>query len=274
MNPKHPDLRRARIYDDVAETYERVNVPRMFAAPGRVLAEAVAPARGARVLDVGAGTGAVARAAREAAGDDALVVAADASAGMLHAARSAGLNDCVVAMLPDLPFASAAFDVVTSAFVLTHLDDADLAAHEMKRVLRPGGKVGLSAWYPGDDDAAREWSRVVREHIDPPRLEAAVRETLPGDDRFARPGSLSDLLAAAGFEAIVARDHRVECAMTVDEYVASREVCATGRALRALLTPDQWQRCRDDARAALSARFPGSIRFSRGFHTAVGSRPF
>ncbi|HEX5133566.1 MAG TPA: SAM-dependent methyltransferase, partial [Candidatus Krumholzibacteria bacterium] len=80
MSDENPNFRKARVYDDVADTYERVNVPRMFAVPGRVLALAVAPPAGARVLDVGAGTGAVARALREFVGPDALVVVADASA--------------------------------------------------------------------------------------------------------------------------------------------------------------------------------------------------
>ncbi|HEU4365685.1 MAG TPA: methyltransferase domain-containing protein, partial [Candidatus Krumholzibacteria bacterium] len=191
MNRRIPDLRRARIYDDLAETYERVSLPVFFAAPGRVLAQRVAPAPGSRILDVGAGTGAVARAVRDRAGDGALVVVADASAAMLRMARGAGLADGIVAMLPDLPFAPESFDIVTSAFVMTHLDDADAAARDMKRVLRAGGRIGLSAWYPADDAAAREWSRIVGEHMDPARVEAAVRETLPGDMRFARAGSLA-----------------------------------------------------------------------------------
>ena len=273
MNRGNPDLRRARVYDDVAETYERVNVPRMFAAAGRVLAEAVAAPPGARVLDVGAGTGAVARAARESAGADALVVLADASASMLQAAQRAGQNDCVAAMLPDLPFAPASFDILTSAFVLTHVDDPDAAALEMKRVLRASGRIGLSAWYPADDDAAREWSRLVRTFAAPARVDAAVRETLPGDERFARAGSLGELLVSAGFENILTRDHRIECAMTVDEYVESRQVCATGRAVKALLAADDWQRLRAAACAALVKRFPSGVRFTRGFHLAVGARP-
>lgn len=273
MEPTHPGFRRARVYDGVADVYERVNVPRLFAEPGRVLAEAVAPPPGARALDIGAGTGAVARALRASAGDGALVVAADASAAMLRAAQRAGLGDCVTATLPDLPFAPDSFDIVTSAFVMTHLDDADLAAREMKRVLRPGGRIGLSAWYPADDDAAREWSRVVRAFIEPACVASAVRETLPGDERFARAGSLAELLAAERFVDVITRDHSVACAMTVDEYVASREVAATGRALRLLLSGDEWERLRATVRGALAARFPEGIRFTRGFHTAIGVRP-
>jgi ubiquinone/menaquinone biosynthesis C-methylase UbiE len=269
MDPAEFDLKRVRVYDDVADAYQRVSLPRLFAEPGRIRAGRVAPSPGDRVLDAGAGTGAVARAC---AGHGARVVLADASAGMLREARGSGLDHRVVAMLPWLPFTSESFDAVTSAFVMTHVEDADAAALEMKRVLRRGGRIGLGAWYPADDDAAREWSRVVRTFIDAERVEEAVRVTLPGDGRFARTGSLAELLAAAGFEAVTNQDHRVECAMSADEYVTTREVAATGRALRTLLPAAEWPRVRAAARAALSARFPDGVRFTRAFHTAVGTR--
>ncbi|HEX5131122.1 MAG TPA: methyltransferase domain-containing protein, partial [Candidatus Krumholzibacteria bacterium] len=240
---------------------------------GRVLALAVAPPAGARVLDVGAGTGAVARALREFVGPDALVVVADASATMLYAAGRTGLHDAVVAMLPELPFSGACFDAVTSAFVMTHVDDADAAALEMRRVLRPGGSIGLSAWYPADDDAAREWSRMIRTFVDAARVEAAVRATLPGDARFAAAGSLAALLQDAGFVSINASDHTVECAMSVGEYVESRSVCATGRALRAMLAPADWDRLRESMLISLGQRFPDGVRFARAFHTVTGVKP-
>jgi hypothetical protein len=104
-------------------------------------------------------------------------------------------------------------------------------------------------------------------------VEAAVREVLPGDARFARAGSLAGLLEAAGFESVHAADHVIECAMTAEEYVVTREVAATGRALRALLPAREWARLRASARDSLAARFPGGLRFTRAFHTGVGTRP-
>lgn len=267
------DLKRARLYDDVADAYDRVSLPLLFAAPGRVLAGRVAPLPGSRILDVGAGTGAVARALRAAAGHSALVVLADASPAMLRAAQRAGFDACVNAMLPLLPFPTDSFDVVTAAFVLTHLDDAGAAAREMVRVLRPGGRIGLSAWYPADDDAAREWSRIVRTFIDPSRLEAALRTTLPGDARFARSGSLAELLAEAGCTDISSSDHHVECAMTVDEYITTREVAATGRAVRTLLPHPEYALMREAVRSALRARHGDQVCFLRGFHSTVARRP-
>jgi demethylmenaquinone methyltransferase/2-methoxy-6-polyprenyl-1,4-benzoquinol methylase len=42
-----------------------------------------------------------------------------------------------------LPFASSSFDIVVSAFVLRNLGDIDRGLQEMRRVLRPGGIVGV-----------------------------------------------------------------------------------------------------------------------------------
>ena len=273
MMEMNPDLRRARIYDEVAETYERFNLPQLFGVPGRVLADIAAAPANTSALDVGAGTGAVARALRASLGENALVVAADASPSMLQMAQRAGVDACVVTMLPVLPFRDESFDVVTSAFVMTHLEDPDAMAREMLRVLRPGGSAALSAWLPATDAAAREWSRIIRTFVDASRLEAALRETLPGDGRFGQPGSLGELLAGAGFEELAVCTHSVECTMRVEDYIASRSVAATGRALQALLPAGDFGRLREAVRESLTAAHGPEVRFKRGFHSAVGRRP-
>ena len=72
-----------RTYDDVAETYERVHATR-FAEVARDLVEQMRLTDGARVLDVGTGTGVAAQVAADAG---AQVVGIDESLGMLRVAR-------------------------------------------------------------------------------------------------------------------------------------------------------------------------------------------
>jgi SAM-dependent methyltransferase len=123
--------------------------------PGRIydrLAEVLVggspvPLGAARVLDVGAGTGAATRAVL-AAGAGA-VVAVDAAFGML-AHRADDRPPAAVADALGLPFTSGAFDAAVAAFSLNHLTDPAAGLREMRRVTRRGGPL-LAASYAADD---------------------------------------------------------------------------------------------------------------------------
>lgn len=253
---------RARRYDDVAQMYERHSAPTMFAAPARALVEALAPLRG-RVLDVGAGTGAVACAALDAGGAAVDVVAVDPSSAMLEAAQRAGVATLVAGCLPDLPFSDATFDMVLSAFVLTHVDDPDAAAREMARVLRRPGRVALSAWAPATDAYSNAWSEVAAEFAGRDALAATARYVLPNDERLGAIGAQGDLLAGAGFDAPSTSSAAFSFEMSVDTFVYTREVSASGRAMRALLTDAEWSAFRAATRERLGARFPTGVRLTR-----------
>ncbi len=273
MTDETQRLRAARSYDGAAEAYERVNAPLLFDPPARALVAAVAPSKDARVLDIGCGTGAVSRAVRAAAGPDTRLVAIEPSHDMLLAARRAGVAATVLGLLPHLPFAGASFDVILSAFVLTHVDDADVALADMARVLRPGGIIGLSAWAPGDDEFATAWSEVVGRYVDTERVSRAGNVILPSDARFSKPAGLVDALRAGGFADVRTHDADFTFTLSVEEYIEGREVCAWGRALRTLLSPDDWQRFRADARAVLASRFPRGVTYSRRVFIATGRQP-
>lgn len=270
MTDEKQRLRAARSYDGAAGVYERVNAPLLFDAPARALVAAAAPYAHARILDVGCGTGAVSRAAH-AAVDGAAVVAVDPALDMLEAARRGGAEAVVNASLPHLPFVDASFDVVLCAFVLTHVDDPDAALTDMKRVLRPGGCVGVSAWAQGDDDYTAAWSEVVGRYVDADRMARAAAVILPADARFSQPSGQADALRACGFERVQSYDIDFEFALTVEEYVEGREVCASGRALRSLLSKQHWDDFRRDARSTLALRFPRGIKYRRRVYLATGA---
>lgn len=103
---------------------------------------------GQSVLDVGCGTGSLAIAAKRQVGPKGAVCGVDASPEMLARARAksrkAGLEiDFRQAPAQALPFPDAQFDVVLNTLMLHHLPRAsrEQCVAEMKRVLRPGGRL-------------------------------------------------------------------------------------------------------------------------------------
>ena len=97
---------------------------------------------GARVLDLGAGTGVASDAV---APTGARVIAADVAYGMLRH-DSGSRPPAVCADAARLPFRTDSFDHVVAAFVLNHVPDLIAALTELARVVRPGGTIAASSF--------------------------------------------------------------------------------------------------------------------------------
>jgi demethylmenaquinone methyltransferase/2-methoxy-6-polyprenyl-1,4-benzoquinol methylase len=94
------------------------------------------------VLDACCGTGDLAIAARRAGA--ARVVGLDFAERMLERARRKGPGiEWVRGDLLALPFAEASFDAATVGFGVRNVADLEQALRELRRVLRPGGRVGI-----------------------------------------------------------------------------------------------------------------------------------
>ncbi|HEX6497669.1 MAG TPA: methyltransferase domain-containing protein [Micromonosporaceae bacterium] len=100
---------------------------------------------GDRVLDVGCGTGYLTRRVARAVAPDGYVVGVDPSSSVIgYAADHAPDNGAFeIARAQALPYADASFDVVVSSLAMHHVPSEDRAAalREMRRVLRPGGRL-------------------------------------------------------------------------------------------------------------------------------------
>jgi demethylmenaquinone methyltransferase/2-methoxy-6-polyprenyl-1,4-benzoquinol methylase len=106
----------------------------------RRAAELVAGWKHGRILDLATGSGDLALAVA-AACPEAGVVGADFCEAMLEHARLKGLRETVVADGCALPFPDSSFDVVTVGFGLRNMESWERALGEMRRVLKPGGRV-------------------------------------------------------------------------------------------------------------------------------------
>jgi ubiquinone/menaquinone biosynthesis C-methylase UbiE len=148
-----------------ADIYERVLVPGIFDRYARDLIERARPiGPSARALDLGCGTGIVARLLRERLGGAARVTGLDANPQMLATARAiapeiAWVEGNAVA----LPFDDAAFELVFCQEMLQFAPDRAAAVREMRRVLAPGGHLHLSTWRARRENPLHEALGVVAE---------------------------------------------------------------------------------------------------------------
>ena len=95
--------------------------------------------RGMRLLDVGTGTGLVARAAERIVRTPGAVAGVDPSGGMLREGRRRFAGPLAQGRIEALPFADARFDFVSVGYALRDATDLEIALRECRRVLKPGG---------------------------------------------------------------------------------------------------------------------------------------
>lgn len=132
----------AAMFTEVAGGYDRTNV---ILSAGNVslwrmaTVKAVNPESGERVLDVAAGTGTSSFALAKSGAE---VVAVDFSPGMIAEGRKRHPElTFVEGDAEELPFPANSFDAVSISFGLRNVNDPQKALREMRRVLKPGGRL-------------------------------------------------------------------------------------------------------------------------------------
>lgn len=139
----------AGVFDSVASRYDLMNdlmsvgLHRLWK---RFTIEASGVRPGERVLDIAGGTGDLARLFMQRVGARGEVVLTDVNPAMLKLGRDRLLDSGVVAPVAQcdaeaLPFAPDHFDCVSVAFGLRNMTRKDAALAEMRRVLKPGGRL-------------------------------------------------------------------------------------------------------------------------------------
>lgn len=128
---------------------------------------------GEDVLDVACGTGIVARLAAQKTGLDGSVSGLDVNAGMLAVAKSVTHNssiDWYEASAEAMPLPDDSFDVVFCQMGLQFMPEKGVALQEMKRVLKPGGRILLNV--PGPNSGVFSiFSDAMKQHISPEAAE-------------------------------------------------------------------------------------------------------
>jgi demethylmenaquinone methyltransferase/2-methoxy-6-polyprenyl-1,4-benzoquinol methylase len=196
-----------RMFDRIAPVYDAMN--RLMTAGldqrwrGVTVRETVRP--GDRVLDACCGTGDLAVAARKAEAGS--VVGVDFSERMLERARRKAPDlEWIQADMLALPFEAGSFDAAVVGFGVRNVEDLEAGIRELRRVVRPGGRLGILE-ITTPRGLLAPFYRVWFDRIVP-----LLGRLLPGGDaytylpasvrRFPGPEELADLLGACGFEAV------------------------------------------------------------------------
>jgi ubiquinone/menaquinone biosynthesis C-methylase UbiE len=170
--------------------------------------------RPARILDVGCGTGAFAARLR-AALPRVEIYGVDLVSEMLqkgrHRWRSHREHVCPVQGDSErLPFPSASFDIVTCSNSFHHYPRQDRAVLEMRRVLKPGGRLMIVDGYRDGP-----WGWFI--------FDVCVA-AVEGDVHHASARRFRDLMAAAGLQAIAQRTHHGLAPFLLSEGIAGEPV--------------------------------------------------
>ena len=156
------------------------------------------------VLDIASGTGEPAITIAGIA-EEGKVTATDLAQQMLEIAReNAGQKtltnfETIVADVSDLPFADNGFDKVSCRMGFMFFPDMQLAANEMFRVLKPGGRIATSVWFnPEKNLWMTGLMAIIKKNIETPPQDPDA----PSMFRCAKPGLMKSLFEKAGFKNI------------------------------------------------------------------------
>lgn len=231
-----------------AQLYENNYVPTLFGPWAPRVAAAAGISSGDRVLDVGCGTGVLAREATRHVGSTGRVTGLDLSEGMLSVARLVGPGiDWRQGDAGDLPFEDESFDVVVSQFALMYFPDRPAALREMMRVLVPGGRLAVAVWAPHERATGYvKLAEIAERYAGEEAVKILRKPHVLGD-----PETLRELFEEAGIQnpAIEIRDG-VYTQSSIDFFLDSE---VKGSPLNDLFDDESYPPFLEETRAALAA---------------------
>lgn len=223
---------------------------------------------GTRLLDAGCGAGLLALLATFRG---ARVTALDASPGLLAIARQRlPAADVREGDLGALPFADDSFDAVTAVNSLFYADDMGAAMRELVRVVRPGGRVVVTAWGP---PARCEFLTALMPGLGPLMPPPPPGAPPPHPGALSEPGALAAVLQGAGLN--VGEEGEVACPFVFANAEASWRGNSSAGVNQAAISHSGEPAVRAVYAQADRAhmRPDGSVRYNNVFLWAMGERP-
>ena len=190
-----------------SEIYEQYMVPGIFSRLSATLLELVAPQPGERVLDLACGTGVVARMAAPMVQPGGEVFGVDFNPAQIATARS--IDSSIEWREGDagsLPFADREFDLIVCQQGFQFFPDRVQAVREIHRVVKPGGRVGITVWSSIENSPGY----LAIAHA----LDKTVGSSAAGllDELFAFPSSddVGRVFADGGFSDAIVETHQID----------------------------------------------------------------
>lgn len=196
------DVDRGQVSSSAAEVYDAFFVPALFGQWTDVVLDAADVRSGQEVLDVGCGTGVLARAAHRRVGPQGHVAGLDPNDGMLAVARRSEPDvEWHTGIAEELPYPDDSFDRTVSQFALMFFSNPKRALGEIGRVTRPDGRVALAVWDRLDNNRGYERLAALAEDLFGSHAADAIRVPFQMGDG----GALAQIAGAALAEPTVTR---------------------------------------------------------------------
>lgn len=254
-----------------AEIYEQFIVPAVFGPWTEDFVEFVAPKSGESALDIACGTGALTKLLADRASSGGRIVGLDFDSGMIDVARSRrpDIEWCEADAL-DMPFGTGEFDIVTSHQGFQFLPEKRTGLLEMRRVLKPRGRLALSVWRSVEYSPGHlALSKALAKWVDPD-----VAKLTPFS--LGDPDTLQDLVSDAGFIKIeiraVSKIVRFDSAVHFAELIIAGSSAITRKAL-SQISPADIDGFKNDVVEMLSSyHSPAGLTFPMESHYLAAQR--
>ena len=246
-----------------AQAYHEYMVPAMFDPWAEVLLAHANLQAGEAVLDVACGTGAVTRQAARQVGASGQVSALDLNPAMLEVARSVPVAEgaavtWVQSSAQNLPFPDGVFDVVLCQHGLPFFPDRAGALAEMRRVLKPGGRLMVTVWQSLE-------RAPMFQALNAAALRLVGLPVYSAPFVLGEPGVLQNLLTEAGFGRVDVSEQTCEIRFATPENFVARNLQASAAAIPVLTVMDETERAdlarrmQDDMGELLKANIQGDM---------------
>jgi ubiquinone/menaquinone biosynthesis C-methylase UbiE len=156
----------------------------------------------------------------------------------------------------EMPFADHAFDAVSCRFGFMFFPDTLLAAKEMARVLKPGGRIAAAVWNVPEKNF---WVTAIMGAINRNMELPAPPPDAPGMFRCAKDGYLTNLFEQAGLKNISVTEvaGKLNCKITDVYWNAMNEVAAPVVAALSKADAAMKEKIKNEVYQAVNQRYPG-----------------